>query len=96
VILASPLSWTGASTRIWRHFAPRTLDVHGWTRAGREATLWSLLAAAVIGVAAFYALLALCGVLPLIVLVVVRAAGRAERKREIGRLRHAELMGPPA
>lgn len=92
VILASPLSFAGATQRRWRFWQPLAVEAQGWRKGGLWTLLWLMLVLAWAAVLAWYCLLAAFGVIPLLILISVRIARRNGRKAEVARLRHAELM----
>jgi hypothetical protein len=96
VILAAPFSFAGSTRRIWRWLRPRVAAATGWPRFGWWSALWTLLVLAWLGVAAWYAVLAAFGLVPLAVLIVFRVVRRTQRRGERNRLRHRELLGREA
>ena len=98
VILSAPMSFDGATRRIWRWYHPRVLASQGWPGTGRWALLWTLLVLAWIGVLTWYAALTATFGIGIIILIVFRLVRRSQRRGQRDQLRHAELLRqlPPA
>src|SRR5438046_8642848 len=92
MILAAPMSFAGATRRLWRFWQPLAVEAQGWRKGGLWTALWLMLVLAWAGVLAWYLLLAAFGVVPLLILISVRMVRRNGCKAEVAQLRHAELM----
>jgi hypothetical protein len=92
VTLAAPVSFTGATRRLWRSLHSRAVAAPGWPG---KTGWWTLLVLSLLlawaGVAALYVFLAGFGFL-LVPLVIWRLILRGRRKRKVTELRHAELL----
>src|SRR5262249_3794888 len=92
VILSAPMSFTGSTRRLWRYYHPLCQASHGWALAGYRALFGTLLILWWLAVAAWYSLLLLLGVVPLVVLVAFRITRRTQRHGTRNKLRHDEIL----
>jgi Flp pilus assembly protein TadB len=89
VVVSAPMSFAGATRRLWRRLQPRAVTSAGWAKVGWWTLTWTVLVLAWIGVLAWYVV---CTALSLGVLLVFRGIRRWQRHGERKRLRHRELL----